>query len=76
MDFGRAGSASALVENTYRFGFYGIANTVSLKDIYEREFGAKAAHFSPCVDLSVFHPPESALPAKTRAWRLFWVPSY
>ena len=53
--FYRAGSASALVENNYRFGFYGIANTVSLKEVYEREFGAKAAYFSPCVDLSVFH---------------------
>lgn len=69
--FYRAGSASALVENTYRFGFYGIANTVSLKEVYEREFGAKAAYFSPCVDLSVFHPAAPALSSNARNWRLF-----
>ena len=39
--FYRAGSASALAENTYRFGFYGIANTISLKEVYELEYGAK-----------------------------------
>ena len=69
--FYRAGSASALVENTYRFGFYGIANTVSLKEVYEREFGATAAYFSPCVDLSVFHPPVAPLSSTVRTWRLF-----
>lgn len=67
--FYRAGSASALAENTYRFGFYGIANTVSLKDVYEREYAGKAAYFTPCVDTSVFHP--SAAPARPRKLQLF-----
>src|ERR1035441_2548341 len=59
--FYRAGSASALVENNSRFGFYGIANTVSLKEVYEREFGSYSPVSDPCVDLSVFHPPVAPL---------------
>jgi len=34
-----AGSTYAQAELTYRFGFYGIANTRSLRDIYAEEFG-------------------------------------
>ncbi|MBW4581457.1 MAG: glycosyltransferase [Tildeniella nuda ZEHNDER 1965/U140] len=51
-----AGSTYAQAEATYRFGFYGIANTISLKKIYESDYGGKAVHFTPCVDLSVFYP--------------------
>lgn len=54
--FYRAGSTSALVEATYRFGFYGITNTVSLKEMYEQEFNQLAVHFTPQVDLTTFHP--------------------
>ena len=59
--FYRAGTASGLAESTYRFGFYGIANTVSLRDIYERETRRPATHFSPCVDSGVFFPPDPVL---------------
>ncbi len=51
-----AGSTYAQAEATYRFGFYGIANTISLKKIYELDYGGKAVHFTPCVDLNVFYP--------------------
>lgn len=54
--FYRAGSISALVESTYRMGLYGIANTVSLKKTYEREYGGKAVFFNPCVNDAVFYP--------------------
>lgn len=53
-----AGSASAQVEASYRFGFYGITNTISLKHIYEEQFGGKATYFNPCVDTQLFYPPE------------------
>jgi hypothetical protein len=53
-----AGSTSAQVEETYRFGFYGIANTISLKQIYEGQYGGKAGYFTPAVDTTIFHPPE------------------
>jgi O-antigen biosynthesis protein len=54
--FYKAGSASALVESTYRMGLYGIANTISLKKMYESEYGGKAMHFTPCVDEHIFFP--------------------
>ena len=50
-----AGSTYAQAEATYRFGFYGVANTISLKKIYESEYGGKAVHFTPCVDTNVFY---------------------
>ncbi len=49
-----AGSISALVEETYRFGFYGIANTSSLRDIYQQYYGGKATYFIPAVNTSLF----------------------
>ena len=54
-----AGSISALIEETYRFGFYGITNTVSLKKIYEEYYGGKSISFTPSVNDSVFFPPKS-----------------
>lgn len=54
--FYRAGSASAIVEATYRMSLYGIANTISLKKTYESEYSGRAAYFEPCVDHSVFYP--------------------
>ncbi|BAY12211.1 rhamnosyltransferase WsaF family glycosyltransferase [Calothrix sp. NIES-2098] len=50
-----AGSTYAQAEATYRFGFYGIANTISLQNIYESEYGGKCIHFTPCVDTKVFY---------------------
>jgi glycosyltransferase involved in cell wall biosynthesis len=54
--FYRAGSTSGLVESTYRLGFYGITNTVSVRRFYKDEFGGNAVHFTPCVDQKLFHP--------------------
>lgn len=56
--FYRAGSGSALVESTYRMGLYGIANTVSLKHMYESEYGGKAIYFKPCINDAVFYVTE------------------
>ena len=54
--FYRAGSVSALAESTYRMGLYGIANTVSLKRVYESECGGKATYFTPRINEKVFYP--------------------
>jgi GT2 family glycosyltransferase len=51
-----AGSTFAQVEETYRFGFYGIANTISLKKIYKKKYGGIAEYFTPCVDTIFFYP--------------------
>jgi glycosyltransferase involved in cell wall biosynthesis len=52
-----AGSTYAQAEATYRFGFNGIANTISLAKLYS-SYGGVVAFFKPCVDLKLFHPPE------------------
>ncbi len=51
-----AGSISAQVEATYRFGFYGIANTHTLQRIYCQEYDGQGTCFQPCVDTDLFHP--------------------
>ena len=53
-----AGSTYAQAELTYRFGFVGIANTQSIRDIYVDQYGGVAHALTPAVDRSVFHPPE------------------
>jgi GT2 family glycosyltransferase/glycosyltransferase involved in cell wall biosynthesis len=70
--FYSAGSGSALVESTYRLGFYGIANTDSVRRFYEDEFGGKATHFTPCVDQKLFYPLDHKRTAPTdRPWQVF-----
>jgi O-antigen biosynthesis protein len=49
-----AGSTSALVEATYGFGFTGICNTASLRDIYVAQ-GGSAEYFDPSIDPAVFY---------------------
>lgn len=49
-----AGTTSALAEATYRFGYTGICNTVTLANIV-REYGAPAVYFTPSIDPAVFH---------------------
>lgn len=50
-----AGSTYAQAELSYRFGFYGIANTQSLKEIYERDYGGRAIVLQPSIDKTVFY---------------------
>jgi glycosyltransferase involved in cell wall biosynthesis len=50
-----AGSIAAQAEATYRFGFFGIANTRTLKEMYEQRYGGIAEFFEPAIDLDVFH---------------------
>jgi glycosyltransferase involved in cell wall biosynthesis len=51
-----AGSISAQIEATYRFGFYGITNTHTLQQIYTQEYGGQGTSFQPCVDTELFYP--------------------
>lgn len=50
-----AGTISAAVEATYRFGFHAICNTTSLASSYS-ELGGKADFFNPAIDPLIFHP--------------------
>jgi glycosyltransferase involved in cell wall biosynthesis len=56
-----AGAASALAEETYRFGFPGIVNTPGLADVY-RSYGNPAVSFVPAVDSERYHPPDGPRP--------------
>jgi O-antigen biosynthesis protein len=55
-----AGSVYGQVEASYRFGFYGIANTPTIKQIYEQKYGGVAEFFYPAVDTTIFHPLENS----------------
>jgi glycosyltransferase involved in cell wall biosynthesis len=54
-----AGAASAMAEETYRFGFPGIVNTPGLAEVY-RSYGNPAVSFVPAVDTHRYHPPAQA----------------
>ena len=56
-----AGSAFALAEETYRFGFPAIVNTPGLAEVY-RSYGNPAVSFIPAVDSARYHPPAEARP--------------
>ncbi len=61
-----AGAASALAEETYRFGLPGIVNTPGLAEVY-RSYGNPAVSFVPAVDLDRYHPPSAAPGSARRA---------
>jgi hypothetical protein len=65
-----AGSTYAQAELTYRFGFHGIANTIGVRDIFEREYGGRAVVLTPSIDTTVFRPGEP--PPATGPRRLFY----
>jgi glycosyltransferase involved in cell wall biosynthesis len=65
-----AGSTYAQAELTYGFGFYGIANTQSLKDVFEKSYGGTAVLLKPNIDKTVFFPDNAELPHTPK--RLFY----
>ncbi len=65
-----AGSTYAQAELTYRFGFFAIANTESIKAIYERQYGGTAVVLRPAIDKRVFNSGVSTREAGPR--RLFY----
>lgn len=50
-----AGSTYAQCEATYKFGFYGIANTQSLAEMYRYDYQGEAVCLVPSVDTSIFY---------------------
>jgi glycosyltransferase involved in cell wall biosynthesis len=67
-----AGSTYAQVETTYRFGFYCIANTPSIKTIYEKQYGGIAESFIPCVDTQIFQPARSQSVDSSTPFQVFF----
>jgi glycosyltransferase involved in cell wall biosynthesis len=72
--FYQAGTLSALAEATYRFGFYGIANTPGLYDIYTQGYNGIAEYFTPSVDSKIFYPSnkEPSMPSKEKPFTIFF----
>ena len=56
-----AGAASALAEETYRFGLPGVVNTPGLAEVY-RSYGNPAVSFVPAVDTDRYHPAQAPRP--------------
>lgn len=52
-----AGTASAQIQTTYRFGYYGIGNTPTISELYARDSGSPSEYFIPSVDTTIFSPP-------------------
>jgi glycosyltransferase involved in cell wall biosynthesis len=69
-----AGSIFGQIEASYRFGFYGIANTPTIRQIYEEQYGGEAYSFYPCVDTDIFFPGADVHSNENRnePWRLFF----
>lgn len=67
-----AGSTYAQAEFTYSFGFLGICNTKTLKEIYEQQYGGSAVLLQPNVDTSVFFPDPAARYDHAPVKRLFY----
>lgn len=71
-----AGTTYSLAEQTYRLGFYGIANTATLKKIYESDYGGRAIAFTPAVDTALFYPRAEPLPPSPYAIFLYGRPGH
>jgi len=76
--FHAAGASSALADESYRFGFLGICNSIGVRDRYALR-GGICEHFDPCVDTALFHPAQAAGRAgRSGPLTVFWYarPSY
>ena len=70
--FQAAGSVAGLIEQTYRFGFTGIANTPGVADMYRR-YGSPATSFVPAVARETFWPvPDPELAFRDRIKVVFY----
>lgn len=67
-----AGSTYAQAEATYSFGFYGITNTIGLKNMYEKSYGGKAEALIPCIDTNVFHSNLNPPNKKNKKFKVFF----
>jgi glycosyltransferase involved in cell wall biosynthesis len=67
-----AGSTSAQAEATYYFGFYGLANTITLQQHYCNNYQGSATVFTPCVDTHVFYPASEQQEDGSRPYQVFF----
>lgn len=65
-----AGTISALVQGTYKFGFVGLANTPPVAEHYHRYSDQKTVTFLPGIDRTIFFPAD--LLQEKKPQRIFW----
>lgn len=66
------GTISALVENTYKFGYFGLANTPGLLDWYKKEYGGHGVVVKSRVDLSKYSPAASIKTVARPPYKVFF----
>ncbi len=66
------GTISALVDNTYRLGFIGLANTPGLLEWYAKEYGGTGIVVKSKVDLSKYQPPKQAKLKLKQPYKVFF----
>lgn len=66
------GTISALVENTYNFGFFGIANTPGLLNWYEQEYGGQGVVIKTDVDLTKYAPNKKLNITPSKPYKVFF----
>jgi O-antigen biosynthesis protein len=67
-----AGTTSAQVLSSYRFGYYGIGNTSSVASLYAEASGRPSESFVPAVDTKVFYAPASETERSSDPYLLFF----
>jgi glycosyltransferase involved in cell wall biosynthesis len=67
-----AGSTYGQSETTYKFGFYGLTNTMGLRKIYERDYNGQAMDLKPCVDDNIFYPRKANQRPNDNKFRVFF----
>lgn len=66
------GTISALVELTYRFGFYVIANTDGLLNLYKKSYGGEGTVLQSKVDLTDYYPKKEILEMPRAPYKVFF----
>lgn len=66
------GTISGLVECTYGFGFFGLANTHGLLDWYKSEYGGSGTVIKSKVDLAKYSPPEALKTHAKKPYKVFF----
>ena len=61
------GSVQAMIDQTYKFGFYCIANSPGIAEKY-RDYSDTVEYFVPGVDRSIFKPP--LIDRKSKPWQI------
>jgi len=66
------GSISALADLTYRLGFFGIANTEGLLNMYKQKYDGKGTMLKSVVSMEAYHPRKDRYYKPTSPYRVFF----